>query len=173
MTSTTIMDQCSRIEPPHAAGERELACSFLDWQRATLLCKLEGLPDAELRRRHQPSGLSLLWLVKHLALVERSWFQVTFASEIAYTPDRQAYWAQEAIGPDDSAATVIAFYQAEVERSRAIVAAAPSFDDPAQQPSHGRDVTLRWIILHMIEETARHNGHADLLREAIDGQVGE
>ncbi len=172
MTSTTVMDQCNRIEPPNAASERELACGFLDWQRATLLCKLEGLPDVELRRRHQPSGLSLLWLVKHLALVERSWFQVTFTGETDYTPDRAAYWAQEEIGPEETAAEVIAFYQAEVNRSRAIVAAA-SFDDLVNRSAHGRDVSLRWIMLHMIEETARHNGHADLLREAIDGQVGE
>jgi len=170
--STTVMDQCPRVEPPYAAGEKAMASAFLDWQRATLLCELDGLSHEEVRRRHEPSGLSLLWLVKHLALVERHWFQVTFTAEIPYTADRQSYWAQEVVTREDSAAEVIAFYQGEVERSRAIVAAA-AFDDLAKRADHGREVSLRWIMLHMIEETARHNGHADLMREAIDGQVGE
>lgn len=171
--STTVMDQCQRTEPPPTGGERESVAAFLDWQRATLLCKLDGLSDADVRRRQEPSGLSLLWLVKHLAFVERHWFPITFAGLIPYTADRQAYWAGAEPAPGETAAEVIALYQREVERSRAIVANALSLDDPAKLANHGRTLNLRWIMLHMIEETARHNGHADLMREAIDGQVGE
>lgn len=168
-----MMEQCQRIEPPPAASEKEMVTAFLDWQRATLLCKINGLTDEQLRWRHEPSGLTLLWLVKHLGVVEQFWFHLSFAGEIATPTDWEHFWRQEAVAPGETAAGVIAFYTEQVAQSRRIVAAA-SLDDPARQArpqDHG--LTLRWIMLHMIEETARHNGHADLIREAIDGATGE
>ena len=170
-----MMEQCERVDPSFAAGEKEMATAFLDWQRATLLCKLQGLTDEELRRRHQPSGLTLLGLAKHLAVVETTWFRLRFAGEevtnIPVPIDWEAFWRIE---PDESTADILTLYSGEVERSRAITAAA-SLDDEARNadPSRHPGLTLRWILLHMIEETARHIGHADLMREAIDGRTGE
>lgn len=168
------LENCQRTPPPYAAGEKEMVTAFLDWQRATLLCKLDGLTDEQLRWHHQPSGLTLLGLAKHLAVVETAWFRLRFAGEevtnIPIPIDWDAYWRIE---PGDSTADILALYNGEVEQSRAITATA-SLDDKARQPPpHTPGLTLRWILLHMIEETARHNGHADLIREAIDGQTGE
>ena len=168
-----MMDQCQRVDPPYAAGEKEMVIAFLDWQRATLLCKLAGLSDEQLRWRHEPSGLTLLWLAKHLGVVEQFWFRLSFAGEIATPTDWDRFWRQEAVTPDETGANVIAAYQEEVDHSRRISAAA-ALDDAARNPRpRDQGLTLRWILLHMIEETARHNGHADLIREAIDGETGE
>ncbi len=168
------MDTCARHDRPFAGPEKPMLEAFLDWQRATLLCKIAGLSDQDLRRRHVPSGLTLLGIVKHLADVERSWFRDVFAGEdLSRTrdpddPDR--YWRIE---PDETTDEVVAFYEGEVECARAIVRNA-DLDDLARSPRPDKPgLTLRWIVLHMIEETARHVGHADLIREAIDGQTGE
>ena len=168
-----MMDQCQRIDPPYAAGEKEMVTAFLDWQRATLLCKLAGLSDEQLRWRHQPSGLSLLWLVKHLGVVEQFWFRLIYAGEIATPGDWNEFWRHEAVAPDETAADVIGFYEEQVEHSRRITTAA-AFDDAARNPRpREQGLTLRWLLLHMIEETARHNGHVDLIREPLDGLTGE
>ena len=165
-----------RRDPPEAAPEREMLPAFLDYHRATLLWKVDGLPEADLRRSMTPSGVSLLGLVNHLAYVERWWFQAVFAGEDADFPwsdaDPEAEWH---VGPDVSPAAVIDLYRSEAARSREIVSHA-NLDDLARRPHtqpRGGDQTLRWIMLHMIEETARHNGHADLIREALDGATGE
>lgn len=168
------MDRCQRTKPPYAAGEKEMVTAFLDWHRATLLCKLDGLTDEELRRPHAPSGLSLLGLVKHLGAVEVSWFRIDFAGEDpAHIPglgEWEDYWRIE---PEETTAAVIGFYHAAVARSRAITAGAALDDAARNPPAHTPGLTLRWLLLHMVEETARHNGHADLIREAIDGQTGQ
>ena len=173
--STDVMDQCPRVDPPYAADEKAMACAFLDWQRDTLICKVSGLSEAEGRRPLAPSGLTLLGLIKHLTLVELVWFRERFAGapitpELAVHPWAE-YWRAR---PDETSDTIIARYREEIAHSRAITA-AHAFDDRARNadPARHPDLTLRWIVLHMIEETARHNGHADLIREAIDGQVGE
>lgn len=167
------MTNCERTPPPYAAGEKAMITAFLDWQRATLLCKLDGLTDEELRRPHVPSGLTLLGLVKHLRAVELDWFTFDFAGEDPESmPDLIPYEDHWTIFPHESTQDVLDLYRNEVERSRAITAAA-ALDDPARHPGEAPGLTLRWILLHMIEETARHNGHADLIREAIDGQTGE
>ncbi len=168
------MERCAREDPPAAAAEKPMLEAFLDWQRATLLCKLDGLNDEELRRPHEPSGLSLLGIVKHLADVERSWFREVFAGEdlsAEWDPnDRNRYWRIE---PQETTDQILAFYQGEVERARAIVREA-DLNDPARNPGTGQaGLIRRWIVVHMIEETARHVGHADLMREVIDGQTGE
>jgi hypothetical protein len=167
--------EITRIDPPAVAPEKETLLAFLDYQRATLLQKLQGVSEADLQRPAvPPSNLTLLTLVKHLAYVERSWFQWRFKGI-----DFQFPWTKEdpdpdfRIEPDETAAGIIAFYQGEVTQSRRIVAEA-SLDDLTARPwPSGELISLRWVVVHMIEETARHNGHADLLREAIDGVTGE
>ena len=160
-----------RPEPPHAGPPKELVEGFLDFLRATLLWKLDGLSDDDLRRSLVPSGWSLLGMVKHIAYVERSWFQNVFLGEDVFFPwtdaDRDADWRIE---PGETTAAVLDFYRAECARSREIVAAA-AWDDIAARPDLAR--SLGWILTHMVEETARHCGHADLVREMLDGATGE
>jgi uncharacterized damage-inducible protein DinB len=160
-----------RPEPPHEADERATMAGFLDWQRATLAWKCDGLSDSQLRERAiPPSSLSLLGLVRHLAGVERGWFRIVLGGEDPAQlgdSDSDAAWQ---VGSADVAAA-FADWRAACDESRAAVAAAASFDDTADDD--GDRFSLRWIMAHMIEEYARHNGHADLLRERIDGATGE
>ena len=168
------MTEDNRPDPPLLAGEAETLAGFLDYHRATLLWKLEGLDDEQLRRPMVPSGTSLLGLVKHLAYVERSWFQRVWAGQEVSVPwtkeDPDADWRIE---PDETTADVLALYRGECDRSREIVAAASSLDEAVTHPRWGEQLSRRWILVHMIEETARHVGHADILREQIDGATGE
>ena len=164
-----------RIDPPLAASEPEMLNTFLDYQRATLLWKVSGVSDEDLRRKAvSSSSLTLLGLVKHLAYVERFWFQRRFKGEDVAFPwtkdDPDADWRIE---PGETTAGIIGLYQAEAEKSRRIVREANLGDLEARSWPGGEKVTLRWILFHMIEEVARHNGHADFLREAIDGATGE
>ncbi|MGH2346783.1 MAG: DinB family protein [Chloroflexota bacterium] len=165
-----------RRDPPEAADEKVMLGAFLDYHRATLLWKVEGLSDADLWRTMTPSGMSLLGMVKHVAYVERWWFQAVFLGEDVYFPqsdtDPNIEWRAD---PNETTADILNLYRSEAERSRRTLAAA-NLDDLAKRPQtwpRGGKQTLRWIVLHMIEETARHNGHADLMREAIDGATGE
>jgi uncharacterized damage-inducible protein DinB len=160
-------------ELPRTADERTTLLAFLEWQRATLLRKCEGLGAEQLRQRSAPpSNLSLLGLVRHLTDVERGWFRRTLAQEDApqlyrldSTPDAD-FIDVDSIAVDE----VFAAWHAECERSREI-AAARRLDDTGTQRT-GTPVSLRWVLVHMIEEYSRHNGHADLVRERIDGAVG-
>jgi len=145
--------------------------AFLDWHRATLLWKCSGLTGEQLAERTvPPSGLSLLGLVRHMTKVERIWFRQRFAGEtvdLPFGPDMQAEFA--AADPSRAAAD----YARLTEEFRLADAAAAnaSLDDTF---THNREtMSLRLVYLHMIEEYARHLGHADLLREQIDGQTGE
>ncbi|SCG68372.1 DinB family protein [Micromonospora inositola] len=163
-----------RIGPPLLAGERETLRAFLDFHRATLAMKCEGLSDDELRRRSSPpSTLSLLGLVRHMAEVERAWFRRVINGEDiplvwSATGDYQeAYDASTASRPEAFEA-----WQREVEHARRIEREAESLDVTGHQARWGEDVSLRLVMLHMMHEYARHNGHADFLREAIDGSVG-
>lgn len=159
---------------PREADERTTLNAFLDWQRDTLARKCEGLTPDQLRLRSAPpSGLSLLGLVRHMADVERWWFRINLHGE-----DLQALYSSKA-DPDgefdnvDTADPEEAFatWRGECERSREIVA-AHSLEDGGRNRQTGRPMNLRWTLVHMIEEYSRHNGHADLLRERIDGAVG-
>ena len=165
------MQPIDRVDPPLAASERETLAAFLEFHRQTLVWKLSGLGDEELRRRLVPSGVTLLGMVKHIAYVERSWFQAVFAGREVPFPgtddDPDADWRVE---PGETTEQILALYAAETAAAREIVAGA-SLDEVARRPGEG--FTLRWILVHMIEETARHNGHADILRELIDGATGE
>ena len=163
-----------RAEPPLAAQERTMLEAWLDFHRDTLAVKCAGLTDSQLRERTvPPSSLSLLGLVRHMGEVERSWFRRVLSGEQA--PPR--YYSDE--NPDGDfddvagagVAEAFGYWRDECAHARERVAAAPSLDVTGT----GRDgerYSLRWIMVHMIEEYARHNGHADLLRERIDGTVG-
>jgi uncharacterized damage-inducible protein DinB len=163
-----------RIDPPVRAGERETLRAYLDYHRATLAWKCDGLTDDELRRASMPpSTLSLLGLVRHMAEVERTWFR-----RVINTEDVPLVWSDDGdfqVAYDATAATrseAFGAWQAEVEQSRRIEQAAASLDVTGYRASWGEDVSLRLVMLHLIHEYARHNGHADLLREGIDGIVG-
>ncbi len=163
-----------RTGPSVTAGEREMLRGFLDYQRATLAMKCDGLTDDDLRRQSMPpSTLSLLGLVRHMAEVERTWFRrVINGEDISLVWSDQgdyqvAYDARAAAGSEAFAA-----WQAEVEQARRIEADAPSLDVLGHQARWDEDVSLRLVMIHVLMEYARHNGHADLLREGIDGVVG-
>ncbi|MFF4378379.1 DinB family protein [Kitasatospora sp. NPDC092039] len=165
-----------RVDPPTTADEAATLIAFLDYHRDTLARKCEGLTDDQLRLRSAPpSKLSLLGLVRHMADVEQHWFR-------SMLPGREItawhFWTDESEDGDfdgvDTAdvAADFATWRAEVEAARRATAGLP-LDTVAKKLRHGEPVTLRWILTHMIEEYARHNGHADLLRELIDGSTGE
>jgi uncharacterized damage-inducible protein DinB len=173
MTDTVnYMQDPERRQRREMVGERELLTRFLDFQRDTMFWKVSGLTREQLTSPRTPSGLSLLGIVKHLGYVERSWFQRRFMGRdvsIAWRgvePDADFH-----IADDESPESVFAFYQAEITEARRIIAATDSLDTVAANPE--RPVTMRWILIHMIEETARHIGQADVMREATDGQTGE
>jgi uncharacterized damage-inducible protein DinB len=166
-----------RVDPPSAVDERATLRAFLDYHRQTLLWKCEGLADEELRRRAvPPSSMSLLGLVRHLADVERSWFRRRLAGEDA---PPIFYRRPDNLDGDfddvDDASVEEAFtrWREEVEAARRIEASFASLDDTVHQADDDADLSVRWVLVHLIEEYARHNGHADLLREQIDGATGE
>ncbi len=163
-----------RIGPPVTAGEREMLRAFLDYHRATLAMKCDGLSDEDLRRRSMPpSTLSLLGLVRHMAEVERAWFRrMINAEDIPYVWSDEADY-QAAYDPGTTTRSeAFDAWHAEVEHARRIEEEAESLDVTGHQPKWGVDVSLRLVMLHLIHEYARHNGHADFLREGIDGTVG-
>ncbi len=147
---------------------------YLDYHRATLAFKCDDLSDEQLRRSSMPpSTLSLLGLVRHLAEVERTWFRRVIGGEdipLVWSADGDFQVAYDASG--SSRADAFAAWQAEVDQSRRIEREAESLDVRGYQAKWGEYVSLRWVMLHLIHEYARHNGHADLVREGIDGAVG-
>ncbi len=165
-----------RQDPPFVAGERAMLEAWLDYHRATLLTKCEGLDDEQLRTRSvPPSSLSLLGLVRHMADVERYWFRHVLLDD----PVAPFYWTADGEDRDfddvDIADVAADFgvFEDMVKACRAIAADHPDLDALARRSRHDQKVSLRWIYVHMIEEYARHNGHADLLRERIDGSTGD
>ncbi|WNI26151.1 DinB family protein [Streptomyces sp. ITFR-16] len=164
------MSDDRRVHPSRTAGDRASLTAFLEYQRATLAMKCRGLTAEQLRRKAVPtSALTLLGLVRHAAEVERSWFRLVLSGE-----ECQALWPVvngefQVDGADADEAFTL--WHEACEGSRAAAAAVESLDDTVD--CGGETFSLRYILTHMIEEYARHNGHADLLREAIDGQVGE
>jgi uncharacterized damage-inducible protein DinB len=166
-----------RARPGLQADEREMLNGWLEHHRGILLWKCEGLTDDQLRQRSvPPSTLSLLGLVRHMAQVERGWFRQVFLGEdVPDLYDDRDDRDVDFNGVDDAdVAADFAAFEAECGASREVVAAAPDLDVLSKERSErtGEQFSLRWIITHMIEEYARHNGHADLLRESIDGATG-
>ncbi|MFJ9420329.1 DinB family protein [Streptomyces sp. NPDC101227] len=163
-----------RIGPPSSGSERDMLRAFLDYHRATLAMKCQGLTDEELRQQSMPpSTLSLLGLVRHMAEVERAWFRRVFENN-----DAPMVWSDKIdfqAAYDASASTreeAFAAWEAEVENSRRIERDAESLDRAGYQPRWGEEVSLRMVMVHVLLEYSRHNGHADFLREGIDGTVG-
>lgn len=168
-----------RTDPPENASETVQLTAFLTYQRDTLLLKTEGLTREQLARPLPPSSLTLAGLVHHLALVEESWAVQRFAGRPAHEPwagvdwDATPDWEMDvatSLDPDELRER----YRLACRRTDDVVAAAGDLDALSAEPlRNGGHFSLRWMLLHLLEETSRHNGHADLLREAVDGVVGE
>jgi uncharacterized damage-inducible protein DinB len=158
---------------PRTSGERETLLAFLRWQRATLEQKCAGLDASQVRTRAaEPSTLSLLGLVRHMADVERAWFRRTLAQEqvgsLYESPDDDDADFND-IGTQDPV-QALEMWREECRLADAVIE-QHQLDDVVRQRT-GREVSMRWILVHMVEEYSRHNGHADLLRERIDGATG-
>jgi hypothetical protein len=157
---------------PPTGGEKESLQVSLDRHRDVVLWKLDGLDDEQVRRPMTPTGTSLLGLVKHLAFVEYGWFCETFGrpSE-AVEPRPEDPDADLRIEPGESTADIVALYRRARAAADAVIA---DVDVEATGPAwFGDPVSMRWVLIHMIEETARHAGHMDILRELIDGRTGD
>jgi uncharacterized damage-inducible protein DinB len=164
-----------RLDAPSTGDERTMLAEFLRCQRATLVLKCSGLGADLSRRSVEPSTLSLLGLVRHLADVERRWFRRVMAGEVAparFSSDTNPDGDFDGAAPDP-AATVEAWdvWRTEVAFADRFLNDASDLDITGNDSWRGT-VSLRWVVIHMIEEYARHNGHADLIRERIDGAVG-
>jgi hypothetical protein len=163
-----------RTEPPMLAGERETLRGFLDFQRDTLEMKCAGLTDAQLRTRAVPSsGLTLLGLMRHMAEVERQWFRRTIAGESVphvWSATHDFQQAYDVTGATHAQA--LAAWREETAHARRIEERVGSLDEVRHVARWGEDVSVRGLLHHVLHEYARHNGHADLLREAVDGTVG-
>jgi uncharacterized damage-inducible protein DinB len=168
-----------RTDPDPTGSDLNLLVEDLDYQRETILSKAEGLTHTQLIQKHPPSELTLAGLLYHLALVEETWIEVRFGGLPAREPWTSVDWeadpdwefrTAESSEPDQLRAR----YRQACDRSRQVVSASAGADQLSAVPlPDGRHFSLRWVLLHLIEETSRHAGHADLLREAIDGSVGE
>ncbi|MGH2554929.1 MAG: DinB family protein [Actinomycetota bacterium] len=157
---------------PFTGGEKESLRTSLDRHRDVVLWKLEGLDDTDLRRPMTPSGTNLLGLVKHLAAVEYGWFCHTFGRETEPLPfDEQDENADLRVEPDETTDDIRAFY-GRARASADQVIADVDLDDTGTA-WFGDAVSMRWVLIHMIEETARHAGHMDIVRELIDGATGD
>ncbi|MCI0688206.1 MAG: DinB family protein [Sporichthyaceae bacterium] len=155
--------------------ERGMLEEFLDWHRATVHRKVAGLSEADARKRLVGSVTTAAGIVKHLAEVERWWFQMVLAGRddvpmLSTVDDPDADFR---VAGTDTVAGLLAGYEAECAISRRLVADVPDLDFVAPRTVRGKQYSLRWILLHMLEETARHNGHLDILREQLDGSTGE
>ena len=160
------------IRVPFTGAEKESLKVSLDRHRDAVLWKLEGLGDDDLRRPMVPSGTSLLGLVKHLGSVEYGWFCETFGRDTEPLPfDENDPDSDMRARPDETTEDVLAFY------GRARAAADLVIDELDVEDTgtawFGETVTMRWVLIHMVEETARHAGHIDILRELIDGMAGD
>lgn len=181
MTGTSVPKHLSprwsgdtREPLPMIGDEREILSAALDWQRATFELKCGGIAPQRLSERPvPPSTMSLHGLVRHLAGVERWWFRIQFAGEevpLLYYSDEDP--DQDFDTLDGEVDEAFEIWRAECRRSREIVAAAASMDETGIQRRTGKPIALRRIMVDLIAEYARHNGHADLLRESLDGSTG-
>jgi uncharacterized damage-inducible protein DinB len=168
-----------RTDPEASGSERALLGQYLDYQRGTVLLKTDGLNRGQMNRSHAPSTLTLGGLLYHLALVEETWMETRFLGQPEREPwigvdwDADPNWefrTSADLEPD----ALRQRYEEACERSRQVVTQATNLDQLSVKPlSDGRQFSLRWVLLHLLEETARHAGHADFLRELIDGTVGD
>jgi uncharacterized damage-inducible protein DinB len=158
---------------PAAAGEKASLKASLDRHREVVLWKVEGLDDEQLRRRMTPSGTSLLGLVKHLANVEYGWFCETFGRPSEAMPIDVLLADPDAdmrVERNETTAELLIFYGRARAAADAVIEDVPL--DTVGTSWRGEEVTMRWVLIHMLEEVARHAGHMDIIRELIDGQTG-
>jgi hypothetical protein len=165
----------TRTDDPTAVGEREMLEGWLDYHRDTLLLKCAGLTAEQLRAASvEPSTLTLLGLVRHMADVERWWFRMNFAGQTLddlYCTEASPDADFDDVANADPEAD-FATFRSEIQLARE-TAAGRSLDETFSSRGRNTELNLRWVYLHMIEEYARHNGHADLIRERIDGVTGD
>jgi uncharacterized damage-inducible protein DinB len=157
-----VVDQ----KPPRLDGsERETLLALLQYQRDSLIRKISGVGEEDARTSPVASGTSLLWLLRHMARAESLWILHRFAGhEVVIDDDK--------VRPEDTVASAVAAYREMWRRTDAVVASTPSLDTPCRDAGGEGPVRLRWVLMHLLEETARHAGHADILRELIDGETG-
>ena len=168
----------SRYEIPLTGTEKETLVAFLDYYRELLLDKAGGLTQEQLGTRLSPSTMTLAGMIYHLAVVEEAWFSENFLGQTLGEPWSSVDWANDRdwewdIAPTLEPGLVLGAYREVFERSNEIVAQADSLEQLSVLDAADSKRSLRWILVHMIEETARHAGHADLIRESIDGEVGD
>lgn len=173
------MDPEQRGYPPNNADERTTLLAFLDWHRNTLRIKTAGLDAAQLDTPHPPSDMTLGGMLKHLAYVENWWVRTIMAdhddepwASVDWAADNDWDWHS---AKHDTPAQLRDLFDAEVDKADAVIASITSLDTPSARTSGrtGEHFNLRWVLVHLVEEYARHNGHADLIREAVDGSVGQ
>jgi len=181
MANPNIDDQ-GRPEPPVASDEFETLIGFLEFQRATLEWKCRKLGSADLQKKIAASTMTLGGILKHMAYVENHWFSDWLFDREKLSPWREVDWSQDRDWDWNSAANdtpeqLLKLWHDACDLSRLNIASTldnGGLDQLAKRSWPNNDLpSLRWILVHMVQEYARHNGHADLLREAIDGQVGE
>jgi uncharacterized damage-inducible protein DinB len=172
-------DDDPRTEPPTMGDERSTLLGFLRWQRETLALKCSELDATGLAARAvEPSTMSLLGLLRHMADVERGWFRAFMDGEDIRgplsSPDEPDRDFDGAVADDALVAEAWDAWREEIARADEIIEGIPDLDTPGKRLDEWRgEISLRWVLTHMIEEYARHNGHADLLRERIDGRLGQ
>ena len=179
------MSPIERVTPPLSGTETEILVGMLDWHRDTLRIKADGLDAGQLDQRLEPSTMTLGGMLKHMAYVEDWWFNQVFAGNPEPEPWASVDWDADNdwdwhSATEDTPEQLRALLDEAVAASDRILhealASSDGLDAVAQMPSRrhpGQRFSLRWVVVHMIEEYARHNGHADLIRESIDGQVGQ
>ena len=178
---TMDTDDLEALDPDRlpAGDELALLTRFLDYNRAVMRRKAQGLSAEQLARHLGPSEMTIGGVLKHLALVEDSWFHRRLLGQPDPEPWASVDWNADPdwefhTAADDQPEELLRLYDVACERSRAAVGEVGDLDVMAQSPNRrGEHFSLRWILIHMIEETARHAGHADLLRESIDGATGD
>ena len=182
MNTSTPPD--TRLDPPLSGDEASTLRAFLDFHRETFRWKCRGLTQEQLAQALAPSDMTLGGMMKHLAVVESSWFEETFAGGSVMPPYDTVDWDADRdwewhTARDDTPEELFALFDEAVRRADAVLdeaLAGPGLDGESVKKSrHGEEgaFSLRWIVVHMIEEYSRHNGHADLIRQSIDGQTGE
>ncbi|MDX6257095.1 MAG: hypothetical protein QOJ11_3429 [Frankiales bacterium] len=164
-----------RVDPACLGDERTMLSQYLDYQRSTFELKCAGVAPGQLSALTvPPSTLSLHGLLRHLSGVERWWFRIQFAGEqvpeLYYSDDDPD---QDFDSLDGDAGEALEVWRRECARSREIARAAESMDSTGTRRLTGEPFSLRWVMLRLVAEYARHNGHADLLRQRIDGRTGE